>query len=237
MGGDDSQFPGQPGDDVPSAAATGSLAQKKTLIATEQDPVARAQWTDEAASWAADAVIFLDETSTQTVMTRARGRSRRGERVVGRVPRNHGPNVTCLAALTSTGICAPLVFPGALDGAIFVQWVRDRLLPTLASGTTIVLDNLNVHRNAAARAAVEAAGCQLRFLPAYSPDFNPIDLAFAKLKTHLRAVASRDYETLVTAIGDGFDRICAADANAWYRHCGYVVPDDSHPLLPLCKPL
>lgn len=206
---------------------------KKTLIATEQDPVARAQWTDEAASWAADAVIFLDETSTQTVMTRARGRSRRGERVVGRVPRNHGPNVTCLAALTSTGIRAPLVFPGALDGAIFVQWGRDRLLPTLASGTTIVLDNLNVHRNA----AVEAAGWQLRFLPAYSPDFHPIELAFAKLTTHLRAVASRDYETRVTAIGDGFDRIWAADANAWYRHGGYVVPDDSHPLLPLCKPL
>lgn len=99
--------------------------------------------------------------------------------------------------------------------------MRDRLLPTLAPGTTIVLDNLNVHRTAAARAAIEEAGCQLRFLPAYSPDFNPIELAFAKLKTHLRGVASREYDTLLTAIGEGFDRITTADAMAWYHHCGY----------------
>lgn len=206
---------------MPGTAATGVGAQKKTLIATEQDPVARTAWADETASWAAERVVFLDETSTQTVMTRTRGRARRGERVVGRVPRNHGPNVTCLAALSTTGIQAPLVFAGALDGAIFVQWMRDRLLPTLAPGTTIVLDNLNVHRNPEARAAIQTAGCHVRFLPAYSPDLNPIELAFAKLKTHLRGVASRDYETLVIAIGEGFDRINPADAVAWYRHCGY----------------
>jgi len=191
------------------------------VIATEQDPVARADWTADTASWAAEQIVFLDATSTQTVMTRARGRARRGARAVGRVPRNHGPNVTCLAALSLTGIRAPLVFPGALDGAIFVQWLRERLLPTLAPGTTIVLDTLNVHRTAAARAAIEAAGCQLRFLPAYSPDFNPIELAFAKLKTHLRGVASREYDTLLAAIGEGFDRITTADAMAWYHHCGY----------------
>ncbi len=141
------------------------------------------------------------------------------------MPRNHGPNVTCLAALTPSGIRAPLVFPGALDGAIFVQWMRDRLLPTLAPGTTIVLDNLSVHRTAAARAVIAAAGCQLRFLPAYSPDFNPIELTFAKLKTHLRGVASRAYEPLLTAIGEGFDRITATDAVAWYRHCGYRITE------------
>jgi len=208
---------------VPGPAAAGPAAQKKTLIATEQDPLARAQWTDATADWATERVIFLDETRTRIVMTRTRGRARRGERIVGRVPRNHGPNVTCLAALTPTGIQAPLVFPGALDGAIFVQWLRERLLPTLAPGTTIVLDNLSVHRTAAARAVIAAAGCQLRFLPAYSPDLNPIELAFAKLKTHLRGVASRTYETLVTAIGEGFDRISAADATAWYRHCGYSI--------------
>jgi len=161
------------------------------VIATEQDPLARAQWTDETADWAADRVVFLDETSTQTVMTRRRGRAPRGERVGGRGPRNHGANGTCLAALSTTGIQAPLVFPGSLDGAIFLQWVRDRLLPTLAPGTTIVLDNLSVHRTAAARAAITAAGCHLRVLPAYSPDVNPIELAFAKLKTHLCGVASR----------------------------------------------
>ncbi len=194
--------------------------------------MARSQWTDETALWAAERVVVLDETSTRTVMTRSRGRARRGERVVGRVPRNHGPNVTCLAALTPTGIRAPLVFPGALDGAIFVQWLRDRLLPTLLPGTTIVLDNLSVHRTAAARAAIEAAGCEVRFLPAYSPDFNPIELAFAKLKTHVRGAASREYEPLLTAIGEGFDRITGTDAVAWYRHCGYPI-SDPFPMQPL----
>lgn len=210
---------------MPGPAAPEPVAQKKSLIATERDAVVRTHRTDETAHWAAERVVFLDEISTQTVMTRSRGQAPHGERVVGQVPRNLGPNVTCLAALSTTGIRAPLVFPGALDGAIVVQWLRERLLPTLASGTTIVLDNLSVHRNPAARAAIAAAGCHVRFLPPYSPDSNPIELAFARLKTHLRGVASRAYEPLVTAIGEGFDRISAADAIAWYRHCGYSVSD------------
>lgn len=90
------------------------------------------------------------------------------------MPRNHGTTITCIAALTPTGIRAPLVVAGALDGALFVQWRRDRLLPTLAPGTTIVLDTLSVHRTAAARAAIAAAGCRVRFPPAYSPDVNPV---------------------------------------------------------------
>jgi transposase len=180
-------------------------------------------------------VVFLDETSTQTVMTRARGRAPRGMRVVGAVPRNHGPNVSCLAALTPAGVCAPLVIEGAVSGAVFVPWVRDWLLPSLAPGTSIVLDNLSVHRNAAVRAAVEAAGCRLRYLPAYSPDVNPIDLAFAKLKTHLRGVAARAYEPLLDAIGEGLDRITAADSAAFYRHCGYHLPAPS--VQPSCNAL
>ena len=100
-------------------------------------------------------------------MTRARGRAPRGERVQGAVPRNHGPNVSCLAALTPTGICAPLVIEGAIDGQVFVPWLQQWLLPQLAKGTTIVLDNLSVHHNPAVRAAIEAAGCQVRYLPAY----------------------------------------------------------------------
>lgn len=173
---------------------------------------------------APDTIVFLDETSTQTTMTRSHGRAPRGERVVGAVPRNHGENVTCLAALRPTGITVPLVIEGAMNGAIFLQWMREWLLPALDRGTTIVLDNLNVHRNPDVRAAVEAAHCQLCFLPAYSPDFNPIELIFAKLKTHLRGTAARAYPALVEAIGAGFDTVTSTDIAGCYRHCGYELP-------------
>jgi transposase len=169
-------------------------------------------------------VIFLDETSTQTTMTRPRGRAPRGERVVGTVPRNHGANITCLAALTPAGITAPLAIEGAMTGDVFLPWIRSWLLPTLARGSTVVMDNLNVHRNAAVRAAIEAAGCQLVYLPAYSPDCNPIELAFAKLKAHLRAVAARAFDPLVDAIGVGLTRITTTDIAGSYRHCGFNLP-------------
>lgn len=169
----------------------------------------------------ASPVVFLDETSTQTVMTRTHARAPRGQRAVARVPRNHGANVTCLAVLAQTGIMQSLVFEDALDGAIFTQWLQERLLPILAPGTSIVLDNLSVHRNAQARAAVEAAQCRFVFLPPYSPDFNPIELGFSKLKAWLRGSEARDVDTLTIAIGDGLNRISSADAQAFFHHCGY----------------
>jgi len=170
-----------------------------------------------------ETLVFLDETSTQTVMTRRSGRAPRGQRVVGQVPRNHGPNVTCLVAINPAGVQAPCVFEGALDGDLFVHWVEAWLLPTLRHGTTVVLDNLSVHKNPAARAAIEAAGCHVRFLPPYSPDFNPIELAFSKLKTHLRGVAARAFDPLVEAIGEGLTAISPVDIAGWYRHCGYPL--------------
>lgn len=151
---------------------------------------------------------------------------------MGRVPRNHGPNASCLAALSPTGIIAPLVIDGAIDGSVFQPWLRDWLLPTLTPGTTLVCDNLSVHRNPDVRTLVEAAGCHIRFLPAYSPDFNPIELAFSTLKTHLRTAGARTAETLVAAIGTAFTGITATEATAWYRHCGYHGPTD-HAVQPL----
>lgn len=166
-------------------------------------------------------IVFLDETSTQTVMTRRRGRAPRGQRVVGAVPRNHGPNVTCLVAMSPTGMQAPCVFEGAVDSELCVRWVRDWLVPTLVPGTTVVLDNLSVHKHRAVQAAIDAAGCHLHYLPAYSPDFNPIELAFATLKAYLRDVGARALAPLVDAIGDGLDRITTADIAGFYRHCGF----------------
>jgi len=201
------------------------------VIATERDTAARTAWQAEVAGWDAEQVVFLDETSTHTSMARPRGRAPRGVRVIGRVPRNHGPNVSCLAVLTPDGITAPLVIEGAIDGTVFQPWLREWLLPALRPGTTIVLDNLSVHRSPDVRKIITAADCHLRFLPAYSPDFNPIELAFSKLKTHLRGTASRTYDTLVAAIGDGMNQLSAPDATAWYEHCGYHFPNaDTQPL-------
>jgi transposase len=210
---------------VSGVAAAEVAAQKKSLIATERNEEQRSRWRAEVDELAPEQLVFLDETSTQTVMTRSRARARPGVRAVLALPRNHGENVTCVAALTAAGIIAPLVFAGALDGPIFAQWAAEWLVPTLHPGQTIVLDNLSVHQNAKARAAIEAAGCTLRFLPAYSPDFNPIELAFAKLKTHLRGAATRRFDPLLDAIGAGIDAITTTDIHAFYRHCGYDLPD------------
>jgi transposase len=187
--------------------------------------VARAVWREATTTIPPATLVFLDETSTQVTMTRTRGRATRGQRVVDRVPRNHGQNVTCLTAISPHGIHAPCVFEGALDGPLFLHWVREWLVPGLARGTTIVLDNLAVHRSPAVRQAVEAAGCFLLFLPAYSPDFNPIELIFALLKTHLRGVAARTTEAVIEAIGRGMDRITPRHIQNCYGHCGYALSD------------
>lgn len=129
------------------------------------------------AAIASETLVFLDGTSTHTAMTRRRGRAPRGERVVGAVPCNHGPNVTCPVAISVHGVHAPCVFEGALDGALFTQWLRTWLMPTLRPGMTVVLDTLRMHKNASARAAIKAAGCHLHLLPASSPAFNPSELA------------------------------------------------------------
>lgn len=122
------------------------------------------------------------------------------------------------------GMQAPCVFEGAVTSVLFVRWLRRWLAPTLRRGTTVVLDNLSVHRNADVRAVIEAAGCHLCYLPASSPDFNPIEQAFAKRKTQLRAVGARAFEPLVAAIGDGLDRITTDDIAGCYRHSGFALP-------------
>ena len=156
-------------------------------------------------------VVFLDATSTHTSLIRAYGRAPRGERVVGPVPRNHGPDVSSLAAVTPTGIVAPLAIEGAVDSAVFVPWLRDWLLPPPPPGTTIVCDNLGVHTHGAVRPAVEAAGCRLAYLPPYSAGLNPIDLGFAKCKAHLRSVASRCHR-------------CRARHDHGHRHRRVLLP-------------
>lgn len=156
-------------------------------------------------------------------MTRLRARAPRGQRAIGRVPRNHGPNVTLFAALTPLGMGPALLVEGGADHAACAAYVGRLLVPSLQRGQVVVMDQLNVHKSATIRAAIEAAGCELRLLPAYSPDCNPIEQAFAKIKTQLRSAEARTFTALVTAVGVALETVSAADARGCYTHCGYPL--------------
>lgn len=201
-------------------------AQKKTLVAREQDEQERAAFRAWSGTTAADQLIFLDETSTPLTMTPRVARAPRGHRAVGRVPRGRWESVTLLATVTPTGMGPAMTLPGALDRTAFDTFVQEVLTPTLRPGQTVLLDNLSVHKSAAARAVIEAAGCQLIFLPRYSPDCNPIELAFAKIKPQLRRHAARTMDTLITATHDALASITASDVRGYYRAAGYQLGHD-----------
>jgi transposase len=207
-----------------SHAQTGRLAaQKKSLIATERNDRLRAAWRVETADLVPRDLLFLDETSTHTAFTRLRARAPRGQRAPGSAPRNHGANVTLLAVLGPTGIATAVAIPGATTRPVFDAFVDQFLAPLLRPGQTVILDNLSVHKSASAQARIAAAGGQLVFLPPYSPDFNPIEPIFAKLKTSLRAAAARSPDDLMTATKLALDAVTAQDAAGCYADCGYPL--------------
>jgi transposase len=199
-------------------------AQKKSLIAAARDEAARAAWRVEASTLNPAALVFVDETSTHTSMTRRRARAPRGERAVGRVPRNHGPNSTLLAALTPAGGGPALAIPGAVDGAACVASAARVLAPSLRPGQVVVLANLSAHKSESARHAVETVGARLLFLPPSSPDVNPIELAFATVKERHRAAAERTPDGLFTVTSGAIDAISATDARGFSAHCGFPLP-------------
>lgn len=196
-------------------------AQKKTLRASEQDPVARANWHAEAAQLAADALVFLDETGSHLGYTPTHARAPRGQRAHAAAPRNPGENKTIIAALTLDGVQALMRFDGGLTSDRFVGYVRHVLAPTLRAGQVVVADNLRAHHAAAAQDAIEARGATLLHLPPYSPDFNPIEHAFSKVKAALRRAAPRSDDALRSATWDAFATITPVDAAGWFAHCGF----------------
>jgi transposase len=208
---------------VPGAAPARLAAQKKTLSAAERDEEARAAWRAEASRWDPADLLFLDETSTHTALTRRRARAPRGQRAHATVPRNHGPNVTLLAVLGPAGIATALSIEGAATRPVFDAFVAEFLIPVLRPGQTLVLDNLAVHKSPRAQALVEAAGCRLLFLPPSSPDLNPIEPIFAKVKTALRASAARTGDALLEATRAALDAVTAADAAGCYADCGFPL--------------
>ena len=173
------------------------------------------------AGLAPDRLVFIDETWAKTNMTRPRGRSLRGTRLVAAVPHGHWKTTTFLAGLRTSGLTAPLVVDGAVNGDIFLAYVRQQLAPTLQPGDVVIMDNLSSHKRAGVREAIEAAGATLLFLPPYSPDLNPIEQAFAKFKWLLKSAAQRTVESLWKTCGQLLERFTETECRNYIQHCGY----------------
>src|ERR1700758_4107263 len=194
------------------ASSTGTAsASKKSVRAAEQDrpdvAAARVTWAQDQATLDPDRLIFIDETGTSTTMARLRGRAPRGERLVGKIPHGHWKTTTFVAGLRVNALTAPGVIDGPMNGNAFLAYVEQILAPTLRPDDIVVMDNLSAHKVPGVRQAIEAAGARLLYLPPYSPDFNPIEQLFAKLKALLRKAAERSVDGLwnrIAALLDAF---------------------------------
>lgn len=166
-------------------------------------------------------LVFIDETWVKTNMVRTRGWGPRGQPVRDDAPYGHWKTLTFIAALRSDRIDAPYVFDGPINGRSFLAYVEQILVPTLSPGDVVILDNLGSHKSAAARQAIRKAGAHLLFLPPYSPDLNPIEMVFAKLKTMLRKAAERSVETTWRKVGALLDNFAPEECANYLRHAGY----------------
>lgn len=169
----------------------------------------------------ANRLVVVDESGSNIALTPLYGRAPKGQRVHGSAPRNRGKNTTLLASLTLSGVGASMIIEGSVNAVAFEAYVEHILVPNLSAGQIVVLDNLSVHKGARVRQLIEARGCELFFLPAYSPDYSPIEETFSKVKAFLRRVGARTHEALQEAIGQALETVTAADASGWFTHCGY----------------
>jgi transposase len=203
------------------AAQDGLAAEKKSLHAIERDTEAnqqqRAEFAARILAIAPERLIFLDESGVTTSMTRLRARCAGGGRIHEATPGGHWKIMTILGAISLREIIAAMTIEEATDGDIFLAFVRQVLCPTLKDGDVVVMDNLSSHKLAAVRTSIEKAGAELLFLPPYSPDMNPIEKAWAKLKELLRAAQARTRQALEQAIAEALKQITSGNAEAWFR--------------------
>lgn len=171
--------------------------------------------------WDPRRLVFVDETGVNLAMTRRDGWAPRGERVVGSAPYHWGENATLVAALTIETLEAPFLFPGAMDTEALRTYVANVLVPCLRPGDIVLWDNLSVHEDLVAASLIEQAGARLEFLPPYSPDLNPIELAWSKVKGRLRQMAERTWERLTSAARGAMLAVTPEDCRGWFKHCGY----------------
>jgi transposase len=194
--------------------------------AAEQDrpdvAAARTAWADNQARVDAERLVFIDETGTSTKMARLRGRAPRGQRLVGKIPHGHWKTTTFVAALRCTALTAPCVIDGPMNGNAFLAYVEQVLVPTLKPGDIVVLDNLSAHKVPGVREAIEVTGSSLLYLPPYSPDFNPIEQLFAKLKALLRKAAERSIDALWSRIALLLSAFTSEECANYFRNAGYA---------------
>lgn len=168
-------------------------------------------------------LVFIDETAVKTNLTRLRGRAPIGERLYGAAPFGKWGTQTFIAGLTQNALIAPWVIPGAMNGSAFETYIETQLAPALAPGTVVVLDNLSTHKVPRADRALKQRGCWFLFLPPYSPDLNPIEMAFSKLKAHLRRIGARTFDDLISALGDICDLFDPEECSNFLKASGYVA--------------
>lgn len=200
-------------------------AQKKSPIATERDEEKRGLWKWLASYFDARRLVFVDESGFQISMDRLRSRAPRGKRAYGRVPRNRGKNQTLIASMTlEGGMGACMCVKGGTDAPVFEAYVEKALAPSLVEGQVVVFDNLGAHRTDRVRELIEARGCTFVFLPSYSPDLNPIEEAFSKIKNIVRKAGERTREALNEAIAEALEAVTLQDVVGWFAHCGCYEP-------------
>jgi transposase len=197
------------------------------LGASERDEQRRSAFGEYIKSIVSERLIFLDECSTNISLSPIYARAPRGERAFGKAPRNWGENISLVSAIGTEGVKPSMSVEGAVDGKAFEAYIRYFLVPELRRGQIVVMDNLSVHKSKRIEQLIEEAGATLLFLPPYSPDFNPIEEAFSKVKSILRKLQSRTKEALLEATGRALDAITPEDIHGFYSDCGYRLPVQS----------
>jgi transposase len=201
-----------------------SVAKKKSKRAAQANPQARAAFQERQPTLEGDDLIFLDEFGIHLAMTRTYARAPRGERAHVTEPFKQGENISVISAMGVHGVCAPLMIEGAINSEVFDLYVQHLLVPCLRPGNLVLLDNVKFHYSPKAIALMEAAGASVCHLPAYSPDFNPLEACISKLKERLRAAKARTKRTLTTALAKALAVVTECDIRGWFAHCGYVFP-------------
>lgn len=205
--------------------AHGLDTKKKTLGASERNEEARSAWREQMKQVDANKLVIVDETGSNIGLTPLYARAPQGQRAYGSIPHNRGKNTTLLASLSLAGMGAAMILEGATDAMAFEIYVEQVLAPSLEPGHIVVMDNLSSHTGPKVRQAIQARGCQLLFLPAYSPDLSPIEEAFSKLKAVLRRAEARTRQDLYEALSHALEVITPQDALGWFTHCGYFPAD------------